>query len=210
MSPLLARRIHRLKRLALSWLIVTLIRGLLKTLRVTREGEALLGGGVVAFLHGEQLPLLLHLPAGERVTPISLSDDGELQTHVMSRFQVEAVRGSSSRGGLRVLRELYRLMQARPQLFTLIAVDGPRGPHAHVHPGAAHLATRLERPLWLCRARCDRAWRLKSWDRFVIPKPFSHVHITTTRVAQDDPIGAHQALSQALNDHEQGRSERRD
>ena len=192
------RPLQHLKCLMLSWAIVTVIKCLLRTLRVTREGEVLSGGGVVAFLHGEQLPLLLQLPTGQRITPISRSSDGELQTYVMSRFQVEAVRGSSSRGGLRVLRELYRHMQVRPQLFTLIAVDGPRGPYGHVHPGAVHLSTRLERPLWLCRARCDRAWRLKTWDRFLIPKPFSNIHITTFRVDQSDPRGLQQALIEAL------------
>ena len=167
------------RRRALAWLIVTVVKLLLRTLRVTREGPSLCGGGVVAFVHGEQLPLLLHLPMGPAVTPISLSADGQLQTVVMSRFKIKSVRGSSSRGGLSALRQLRAMMLAQGELFSLIALDGPRGPYAEPKPGAAYLAATLNKPLWLCRARCDRAWTLNTWDQFMIPKPFSHVHITT-------------------------------
>lgn len=172
----------KLRRSALSWLIACAVKLLLKTLKVSREGPSLEGGGVVAFLHGEQLPLLLQLPSAPRVTPVSLSADGALQALIMARFQVDVVRGSSSRGALRLLRELYRRMTQSPELFTLVAVDGPRGPYGVAHPGAAYLASQTGRPLWLCRVSCDRAWVLKTWDRFIIPAPFSSVHITTTQI----------------------------
>jgi len=187
-------------------LIVMVVKLLLKSLRVRFEGDELKGGGVVTFLHGEQLPLLLHIPDGPVVAPISLSSDGDLQTRVMSCFGVEVIRGSSSRGGLRVLRGLSRELSTRPELFALIAVDGPRGPYAVPQPGALYLSTRLNRPLWLCRVHCQQAWRLKSWDRFLIPKPFSKVLIHTRALSSSSAQsaseyqGAQDVLSRALSE----------
>ena len=170
-----------LKTRALGWVIAQVARAWLWTLRYESEGDPLDESGVIAFLHGEQLPLLLHRPRQfPLIAPISLSRDGDLQVVIMRRFGIDAARGSTSRGALSALRALTRWMK-RQRGVALIAVDGPRGPHGSVSPGAPYLARRLGVPYWVCRVRCTHAIRLSSWDRFMIPYPFSRVRVTTTR-----------------------------
>lgn len=172
---------RRVSTLILGWSIIGLARLLLMTVRYRGLGDAIDESGVVAFLHGDQLPLLLHRPRHFPMTaPISLSSDGDLQVVVMKHFGIEAARGSTSRGAVSVLRTLRRWMKRR-QGVALIAVDGPRGPRGSVSPGAAYLARSLKVPYWVCTVRCSRAWRLSSWDHFMIPYPFSYIEVTTTR-----------------------------
>ena len=91
-----------------------IVKALLSTLRVKREGDVIDRSGVVGFLHGEQLPLLLHRPqAHDLITPISLSKDGELQVMVMRWFGIRAVRGSTSRGGSSCYSIAYEVAKNR-------------------------------------------------------------------------------------------------
>ena len=167
-----------LRRLS-SVLIVLIVKGLLKTLKVKFFGDPIDQCGVVGFLHGEQLPLLLNRPKElPLVSPMSLSKDGDLQVEVMRHFKISAVRGSTSRGALSALRGLLRWLKEERGVV-LIALDGPRGPYAHISPGALYLSKRLELPFWFCHVQCSRAIRLKTWDRFIIPLPFSSVEVHT-------------------------------
>ena len=164
--------------LLLAKLIVLIVKLWLKTLSYQADGVPFRHGpGVITFLHGEQLPLLCHKPKEILVAPISLSRDGTLQTEVMRHFGVDAIRGSSSRGGVHALRGLSRALNKDHKL--LIAIDGPRGPYGELKPGAAYLANRHRVPLWFCHVRCTRAIQLKTWDRFMIPMPFAKITVTT-------------------------------
>ena len=170
-----------IRRHCLGWLIANVVRLLLMTVRYRCSGDQIDVHGVIAFLHGEQLPLLLHRPRSlPMVAPISMSRDGDLQTIIMSYFEIGAARGSTSRGSLSMLRRLRRWMNQQ-QGVILVAVDGPKGPYGTVAPGAAYLARSLKVPYWVCKVHCSRAWRLSSWDRFLIPYPFSRIEVTTTR-----------------------------
>jgi lysophospholipid acyltransferase (LPLAT)-like uncharacterized protein len=87
-----------------------------------------------------------------------------------------AVRGSSSRGGARALLGAVRQLQAgRAVAFT---PDGPRGPRRELKPGVVAAAQRGGGVIVPIHAEADRAWRLHSWDRFMIPKPLARVQIT--------------------------------
>ena len=163
----------------LARLISLIVKLLLKTLRIETKGTAIKQSGVISFLHGEQLPLLLHRPRSKSlIAPISQSRDGDLQTLVMKSFGISAVRGSTSRGSVRVLKQLLSWYQ-REHGSILISLDGPRGPYASVAPGALYLANKLQVPLWFCYVDCRWAIRLKTWDHFLIPLPFSKVTIHT-------------------------------
>lgn len=169
-----------LRNKALSLFIWCIVSLLLRTLRYRSYGDEIATSGVIAFLHGEQLPLLLHRPRQHPlIAPISLSKDGDLQTEVMSRFGLRVTRGSTSKGAIGVFRSLSRWLKSEPNGIALIAVDGPRGPRGLVSAGAPHLAQQLGLPYWVCRVYCPHAIRLKSWDRFVIPLPFSRVEVRT-------------------------------
>src|SRR6185436_7490736 len=74
-----------------------------------------------------------------------------------------------------------------------VTVDGPRGPAGVVAPGALVIAQRTAAPMVPTAAATSRAWRLRSWDRFMIPKPFARVTVAygdAIRIAADTPRGA--------------------
>ena len=101
---------------------------------------------------------------------ISQSRDGEYITRVVEGLGFRAVRGSSTRGAVKAVRELAR---ASTQNHLAITPDGPRGPRHAFQPGAVFLASRTGLPLVPIGCAFGSAWRASSWDRFVIPKPFS-------------------------------------
>ncbi|MGP0067158.1 MAG: lysophospholipid acyltransferase family protein [Isosphaeraceae bacterium] len=104
---------------------------------------------------------------------ILISDhrDGELITQVIRRLGFSVVRGSTTRGGTRALREMT-LRIDRGHLC--VTPDGPRGPRRSVHQGIAYLGSRTGLPIVGAGMAFQRPWRARSWDRFCIPRPFSH------------------------------------
>ena len=158
----------------LAWLIAGLVRALAWTWRVERPAWPVEGACVAAFLHGEQLPMIA-LHRCERLTGMaSLSKDGALVAAVLTRLGYPVVRGSSSRGGAEAL--LASLTTLREGGRPALAVDGPRGPAGTVQPGAEALAVRARVPV-VCGRITARGWRLRSWDRFLIPYPFARVRV---------------------------------
>ena len=118
---------------------------------------------------------------------ISPSFDGELIARLVERLGFFPVRGSSSRGGATGLIALIRARQAGYKVA--ITADGPRGPVYLAKPGAAAAAQRAGSTASCFHLHPRSAWLLRSWDRFLIPKPFSHV-----RVSWQAPV----ALSETL------------
>lgn len=112
---------------------------------------------------------------------ISQSRDGELIAKVYSRFNFRPIRGSSSRGGKEALTAMVEDLVHNQ--FAVHVLDGPRGPRGIVKPGLIVMAQLSAVPIFPVYISCDRAWILNSWDRTVVPKPFSTV---VTR--WDEPI----------------------
>jgi hypothetical protein len=105
----------------------------------------------------------------------SQSFDGEYIARFIQRFGYGAIRGSSTRGGVKALVEMIRLMRkGKPMAFT---VDGPKGPRYVAKSGACLLAKKTGNPLMPFVVECEKFWSLKSWDKLQIPKPFSRVKI---------------------------------
>ena len=105
----------------------------------------------------------------------SSSFDGEYIARIIEKFGYGAVRGSSTRGGVRALLGMHTELDAgRSVAFT---IDGPRGPVYVAKPGAALLARNTGAPILPFHITLDDAWTLRSWDRFMIPKPFSRAEV---------------------------------
>lgn len=141
---------------------------------------------LVAFWH-EQLPLLapflfhrLHRSGQPLTLMVSQSRDGELATRILSHWKLEPVRGSSSRGGNRALRRLYRAMS--DGLSPVIIPDGPRGPAHRAKPGLATLAGLSGAPILLLSAHGKPIHRIGSWDRMAVPWPFAGIRIAAELV----------------------------
>lgn len=104
---------------------------------------------------------------------ISASRDGAWLAAFMELGGMRAVRGSSSRRGREALHELQRRLGEGADVG--ITPDGPRGPAYSFKAGAPMLAARTGARVLLLNAAFSSAWRLRSWDGFFLPKPFSRV-----------------------------------
>jgi len=103
----------------------------------------------------------------------SNSYDGEYMGRIIHKFGFVAVKGSSSRNAVRALLGLRRaLEEGWTVAFTL---DGPRGPSRKVKPGPVALGRSSGVPLTMFHAAAEKAWVLNTWDRMMIPLPFSRV-----------------------------------
>jgi lysophospholipid acyltransferase (LPLAT)-like uncharacterized protein len=133
------------------------------------------GGRLVALWHGRLLVgVEAHSNRGYQVL-VSPSGDGELMHKLLREFGYGTLRGSSSRGGTRALREMLRDLKAARTV--VVTPDGPRGPMHSMNMGLAWMARASGHPIVPIGFGVDRAWRLKSWDRCTVPKPFARVRI---------------------------------
>src|SRR5258707_6146544 len=110
---------------------------------------------------------------------ISRSFDGELIARTSALLGYGSVRGSSSQGGAAALAGLHRAFD-EGRLISL-TLDGPRGPKCIAKAGAVKLAQMTKSRVHAFYVLPQRAWTLKSWDEFMIPKPFSRVVVTYPR-----------------------------
>jgi len=107
---------------------------------------------------------------------ISPSVDGTAPAMLVQRVGAHVIRGSSSHTGARALRDYYETI-VKQQISPAIAPDGPRGPINVCKPGAVLLSQMTGKPILPVTFAASRTWRLKTWDRFEIPLPFSRVVI---------------------------------
>jgi len=107
---------------------------------------------------------------------ISRHADGEWVAQLCRRLRIPVVRGSTTRGGAEALR---RLLRAGRETHLALTPDGPRGPRRRVQEGAIFLATRLGLPIVPVGFGLRRCWRMKSWDRFAIPGPWTRATCVT-------------------------------
>ncbi|HUY95882.1 MAG TPA: lysophospholipid acyltransferase family protein [Terracidiphilus sp.] len=146
------------------------------------------GGKIYCFWHQCVLPTAHYYRRTHAVILISRSFDGELITRTLRLLGFDAVRGSSSRAGGEGLRGLKRIIEAgRPAIFT---ADGPRGPIYKTKMGPIKLAQMTGAPIGAFHFQPERAWVVNSWDRFLVPKPFTRIVVSWaqwTRVAADLP-----------------------
>ncbi len=107
---------------------------------------------------------------------ISRSTDGDIASRVAEAAHARPVRGSSSRGGGPALREI--ITRLREGQLAVHLLDGPRGPAGVVKPGAVAIAAGAGAAIAPVYVEADRAWHAKSWDRYMVPKPFARVSVT--------------------------------
>jgi lysophospholipid acyltransferase (LPLAT)-like uncharacterized protein len=185
------RRLTPLRRLAYALLAplgLALIRGWWASCRVVRVvGSEHLDAALASapsllpcYWHQHELfcarHLLLQMPRGLKLGfLISPSVDGEVPARIATVLGARVIRGSSTRTGARALRDYYQLL-VNEGISPVITPDGPTGPRFQFKPGALLLAQLSGRPLLPMAYAASRAWFF-SWDRFVLPWPFSRIAI---------------------------------
>ena len=106
---------------------------------------------------------------------ISGHHDGELIARTLQLLNITPLRGSSRKGAKAVL--LAAIKSIKDGYSVMITPDGPKGPRHSMSDGAVALAQRANLPLMVVNFKANSFWQLKSWDRFVIPKPFTTIDI---------------------------------
>lgn len=189
-----------LKRLFTSKLFISFLfqfaRAYSRTFRFKVENEEkwmdyLNNGGAVLLCtwHQQFFPAIRHFQNYKIFNPsimISQSSDGEIVAGVAKFAGWYPVRGSSSRGGRKALKQMiYHLKQTK---LAGHIVDGPRGPAGRVKAGVirlAHVTNAVIVPFYVC---AENKWLFNSWDRFLLPKPFSKVTLCFGDMIKFDKI----------------------
>jgi lysophospholipid acyltransferase (LPLAT)-like uncharacterized protein len=126
---------------------------------------------VLTFWHGRIFMATYHFRRRGIVVMTSHNRDGEYIARVIERFGYGAARGSSTRGSRGAIVEMLRALKMnRDVAFT---IDGPRGPRYVAKPGAAYLAWKSGNPVLPFNISVEKKWVMRSWDHFMVPKPFS-------------------------------------
>ena len=172
---------------------------LLRLVSLTWRFEVIAEDGVIPVVYGEKagpeiycfwhqcvLPCTIYFECSGAVILISKSFDGELITRILRMFGFDAVRGSSSRSAREGLLGLKQAIESgRTAIFT---ADGPRGPIYRTKMGPIKLAQMTGAPIGAFHLEPEHAWVMGSWDRFLIPKPFTRICVSWaqwTRVPAD-------------------------
>jgi lysophospholipid acyltransferase (LPLAT)-like uncharacterized protein len=123
------------------------------------------------------LPFVIrrYLPGRRGAALISTSRDGAILADLVERFGFEVVRGSSSRKGASAIRQLAEVIAHGKDV--VITPDGPRGPAYELGQGIVYLAQQSGTEVIPVNMEFSSCWRAGSWDRFILPKPFSRVRV---------------------------------
>lgn len=128
---------------------------------------------------------------------VSPSEDGDIGSNIIDSWGARSIRGSSSETGGQALRNLYHAIVQEGVSITT-SPDGPRGPVFEFKAGVIMLARVSGAPILPMAYAADRAWRLKSWDQFFIPKPLSRIVIVI-----GEPVNIPSKLNQAETKEQQ-------
>jgi lysophospholipid acyltransferase (LPLAT)-like uncharacterized protein len=156
-------------------LAITLLNLLSKTWKFELTGNEPKTLGIIAFWHGYMLPVWKYFSKYSPHAVVSQSKDGDILSGLLSAWNYNLIRGSSSMGSKEALSEITE--KARNNLI-LITPDGPRGPLGEFKPGAVIAAQRSNTPLYLCRVEINRQFVFKkSWDKFRLPLLFAKINL---------------------------------
>ena len=142
-------------------------------------GKSVTKNYIGALWHNRLLvfPLVLRrfFPERRGAALISASRDGDLLTDAVQRFGYDVIRGSSSRLGATAILQLGEVLASHGDV--VITPDGPRGPAYELGPGIIFLAQKTGALVAPVNMEYSSCWRIKSWDRFIVPRPFAKVRV---------------------------------
>lgn len=160
---------------------------------------------IIGFWHGEilMLPILFLLyfkPRIRKINPqraknfhivFSKHLDAEPMAKLCGYFGLKKLRGSSFKGGLKVLIDSIHLLKNGYDVG--IVPDGPRGPCHSIADGIITMSQKTHTPIVPLRVKCSAYWQLKTWDKFIIPKPFCIIEFYALESFRVDDVSLEQA-----------------
>ena len=169
----------------LVWALLRIVGATWRFETIAEDGATPLPNGqgagpeIFCFWHQCVLPCAVYFRRTRATILISRSFDGELITRTLGLLGFRAVRGSSSRSGHEGLMGLKDVIEGgEPAIFT---ADGPRGPIFQAKMGPVKLAQTTGAPIGAFHLQPERAWTLRSWDRFMVPMPFTRIVVSWAR-----------------------------
>ena len=142
----------------------------------------------------EYIPYYLYLRGYCGISMLlSSSRDGDIVSRTAHHMGFQTVRGSTKANPVRALRGMLRSGVLRHLTMT---PDGPRGPRRRFSVGAIYISSKLQMPIIPLGLGYDRPWRLNSWDRFAVPRPYSRA-----RCVAGPPIQIPRNLSRKHLEH---------
>ena len=177
--------------------------------------QALLDQGepfIPCYWHQQQIFSVRYLLDTAKAAPgfnlgylISPSADGDMATSMFADQGVHIIRGSATRGGAQALREIYTAIR-KQGISPIVTPDGPTGPIYQCKPGVAMLARLSGAPLLPMAYAGSQVWQLRSWDRFMLPVPFSSIVVgigaplqVDKTLAEDNFASACEQMNDRLN-----------
>lgn len=130
---------------------------------------------LLAFWHNRIFYFLYLFRKTLIATPISQHKDGEFIANIAKKFKIIPIRGSTTRGGVKVLRGMLDFLnQAVPVSIT---PDGPRGPKYVIQPGILYVALKSQKPIVAGSWYAKHVKIFSSWDNFILPLPFNTFYV---------------------------------
>ena len=114
---------------------------------------------------------------------ISAHFDGSIMANTLGYLRISALRGSSRKGATQVLLQAFKSIKKGQEI--LITPDGPKGPRHSMSDGAIGIALKSKLPIFVMNFQSKSYWQLKSWDKFVIPKPFGKIDFYMQSISLD-------------------------
>jgi len=191
----------------LVWMLLSAVGRTWRFELVAEEGATPLPGGqgagaeIFCFWHQCVLPCTFYYRRTGATIIVSQSFDGELIARTLELFGFKTARGSSSRGAREALLGLKSVIESgKPACFT---ADGPRGPIYRTKMGPIKLAQMTGARIGAFHLQPRRAWTMRSWDHFLVPKPFTRIAVAWSRwtyVPSDLPDDSLESKREELND----------
>ncbi len=126
--------------------------------------------------------------------------DSEILARILTSWKISLIRGSSTRGWVNVIKKMIRLYQKNTPIIT-VTPDGPRGPRKQAKTGAFSIAKKNNAMIFSVSASASQYWSLPSWDRTIIPKPFSTIYINIEEMSLDTDLTS-KNISLAMNQNQ--------
>ncbi len=132
---------------------------------------------IISFWHGDLMSQLFNYQNyrknGKAKVIISQNKDGKIATNFALLFNLGVIRGSSSRGGTKVL--INAIKELKNGIDIAITPDGPRGPRFSIANGVVTIAQKSGAKIVCFNSIASKYWQFNSWDKFVLPKPFGKI-----------------------------------
>jgi lysophospholipid acyltransferase (LPLAT)-like uncharacterized protein len=182
----------------LVWALLSLVGRTWRFETIAEEGATPLpfgegaGAEIFCFWHQCVLPCTFYFRRSGASIIVSQSFDGELIARILELFGYKTARGSSSRGAREGLDGLKAAIEnGGPAVFT---ADGPRGPIYQTKIGPIRLAQMTGARIGAFYLSPQRAWIVRSWDRFMVPMPFTRIVVSWARWTEAEPVSSDGAL----------------